>query len=147
MKNRPLSIVILSIAHIIEPLFKLIYLKLFTGFSLYKIVINVLAIDDLKAIFETTAREWSVDFFSYGVIEDAKAYKAMQKAGIDPALIHAYEETSLLLTENNDRFVSQSDVAQWDAAIGKYEKKTGTKATHRRLSEDDVERILSQISP
>jgi hypothetical protein len=31
--------------------------------------------------------------------------------------------------------------------MGQYEKKTGSKATHRRLTEDDVERILAQVSP
>jgi TRAP-type mannitol/chloroaromatic compound transport system substrate-binding protein len=39
--------------------------------------------DDLKAILETAVREFSIDFFSYGLIEDAKAYQVMKDAGIE----------------------------------------------------------------
>lgn len=73
--------------------------------------------------------------------------QAMKKAGIDAALMHAYEETNLLLSEKNERLVSEADVAEWEEAIDEHEKKTGTKATQRRLTEDDMERILAQISP
>jgi hypothetical protein len=73
--------------------------------------------------------------------------QAMKKAGIEEALIHAYEETNLLLNEKNERFVSEADVALWERAIDEHEKKTGTKATQRRLTEHDMDRILSEISP
>jgi hypothetical protein len=68
--------------------------------------------------------------------------EAMKKTGIDPALIHAYEKTSLLLNEQNERLVSESDVAEWEAAIDEYESKTGNKATHRRLTDGDFQGIL-----
>ena len=68
--------------------------------------------------------------------------EAMKKTGIDPALIYAYEKTSLLLNEQNERFVPESDVAEWEAAIDEYESKTGNKATHRRLTDDDFQGIL-----
>ena len=73
--------------------------------------------------------------------------EAMKRAGVEDALIHACEETNLLLSEKNERLVSESDVAEWERAIDEHEKKTSTKAAHRRLTEDDMERILSQISP
>ena len=73
--------------------------------------------------------------------------EAMKKAGIEEALIHAYEETNLLLGEKNERLVSEADVLEWERAIDEHETKTGTKASHRRLTEDDMDRILSQSSP
>lgn len=38
---------------------------------------------DLQAILESAVREWSNDFFSFGLIEDAKSYQAMKDAGIE----------------------------------------------------------------
>ncbi len=70
------------------------------------------------------------------------AVEAMKKCGIDPALIYAYEKTSLLLNEKNERLMPESDVAEWEAAIDEYEGKTGNKATHRRLTDDDFQGIL-----
>ncbi len=68
--------------------------------------------------------------------------EAMKKAGIDPALIYAYEQTSLMLNERNERLVPESDVAEWEAAIDEYEGKTAKKATQRRITDDDFQRIL-----
>lgn len=39
--------------------------------------------DDLKNILECAVREFSTDFFSYGLLEDAKAYQVMKDAGVE----------------------------------------------------------------
>jgi TRAP-type mannitol/chloroaromatic compound transport system substrate-binding protein len=38
---------------------------------------------DLKIILESAVRDFSTDFFSFGLIEDAKAYQEMKAAGIE----------------------------------------------------------------
>ena len=69
--------------------------------------------------------------------------EAMKKAQIDPALIYAYEETNgLMLNNHNEHLVPDVDIALWDAAIDKYERQTGTKASHRRLDDNDCEAML-----
>jgi hypothetical protein len=35
------------------------------------------------------------------------------------------------------------DVAEWDAAIDAYDSETGTKATRRRLTDDDLVAVLA----
>ena len=57
-------------------------------------------------------------------------------------MIYAYEKTSLLVNEQNERLVPESDVAEWEAAIDEFESKTGNKATHRRLTDSDFQGIL-----
>jgi hypothetical protein len=52
--------------------------------------------------------------------------QAMKEAGIDPALIYAYEQTGRLVTEDNRRLLSEADLAEWDAPIEEYEPR------HRR---------------
>ena len=69
--------------------------------------------------------------------------QAMKKAGIDPALIYAYEQTGLMLNTRNEHLVPDPDVAEWDAALDEYERQAGTEASHRRLNEDDVLAILA----
>ena len=47
----------------------------------------------------------------------------MKAAGIDPAIIHAFEKTDgLLVTEENKHLISDKDLAAWDAAIREYEE-------------------------
>ena len=53
--------------------------------------------------------------------------EAMKKAGIDPAFIYAYEKTGLLVTEENQHLISESDLDEWQAAIEEYETKHGKK--------------------
>jgi hypothetical protein len=55
--------------------------------------------------------------------------QAMKQAGIDPALIYAYEKTGRLITEDNQHLLSDADLAEWNAAIEEYEMK------HRRRQE------------
>jgi hypothetical protein len=71
------------------------------------------------------------------------AVEAMKKAGVEPALIYAYEKTGLMVNAMNEGLMSDSDVAKWEVAIDEYERRTGTKASHRRLSQDDVLAILA----
>ena len=48
--------------------------------------------------------------------------QAMKKAGIDPALIYAFEKTNgLLVTEENKHLISDRDLASWQAAIDEYD--------------------------
>jgi hypothetical protein len=79
---------------------------------------------------------------SFEVVEHLTV-QAMKKAGIEPALIYAFEKTGFMLNAQNEQVVPDADVAEWDAAIDGYERSTGTKATRRRLSEDDVLAILA----
>ena len=69
--------------------------------------------------------------------------EAMKKAGVEPALIHAYEKTDgLLLGAKNENKVPGADVDAWEAAIDDYERTTGKKASRRRLSDEDFEAIM-----
>ena len=47
----------------------------------------------------------------------------MKKAGIDPAIIYAYEKTGRLVTEQNQKLLSDADLDEWNAAIEEYEAK------------------------
>lgn len=51
--------------------------------------------------------------------------QAMKKAGIDPAKIHAFEKTGLIVTEDNQHLLSDADLAEWEAAIQEYRAKHG----------------------
>ncbi len=51
------------------------------------------------------------------MVEDLKA------AGMDPAFIYAFEKTGFLVTQQNQHFISDEDLAEWDAAIEEYERK------------------------
>lgn len=52
MKKRPLLFIILGILHLLEPLIKILYLKIITGFPFAKVMNNVLAIDGFRNLFE-----------------------------------------------------------------------------------------------
>jgi len=41
----------------------------------------------------------------------------MARAGIDPAIVHAWLRTGLLVSEENRRLLSEEDLAEWQAAI------------------------------
>ena len=49
----------------------------------------------------------------------------MKKAGIDPAIIHAYERTGRLVTEDNQDLISDEDSAEWHEAIKQYRQMRG----------------------
>jgi integron integrase len=46
--------------------------------------------------------------------------QAMQRAGLDPALIHAFEQTGLLVTEDNQHLIAEQDLQAWQAAVAEY---------------------------
>jgi len=52
-----------------------------------------------------------------------RTVEAMKAAGLDPAIIYAYEKTGRLVTEDNQQLLSDADLAEWDAAIEEYEAK------------------------
>ena len=61
--------------------------------------------------------------------------QAMQRAGVEPALIYAYEQTrGLMLNAHNIQKVPDKDIAEGEAAIDEYERKTGNKASRRLLT-------------
>ena len=71
-------------------------------------------------------------FFDMPPVEqiEFQTVQAMKKAGIDPAIIHAYEKTGgLLVTEQNQHLIPDKDLAAWQAAIEEY------RAKHRRPRE------------
>jgi hypothetical protein len=47
--------------------------------------------------------------------------EAMKQAGLDSAVIYAFEKTGLLVTEANEHLISDVDRAEWEAAIREYE--------------------------
>jgi len=66
-------------------------------------------------------------FFDMPPVEHAEHFvvEAMKKAGLDPAVIHAFEKTGLLVTEANEHLISDVDRAEWDAAVLEYRAKHG----------------------
>jgi hypothetical protein len=55
---------------------------------------------------------------------EAMMVEDMKAAGLDPAYIYAFEQTGLLVTEQNQHLIPENDLAQWDAAIEEYERKS-----------------------
>jgi hypothetical protein len=51
--------------------------------------------------------------------------QAMKKAGLDPALIYAFEKTGRIVTEDNQHLLSDADLTEWQAAIQEYRAKHG----------------------
>ena len=45
---------------------------------------------------------------------------AMRAAGIQPALIYAYEETGLIVTQENRRLIPEADLREFDAKVREY---------------------------
>jgi hypothetical protein len=62
-------------------------------------------------------------FFDMPPFEHAEHFmvEAMKQAGLDPAIIYAFEKTGLLVTEANEHLISNVDRAEWEAAIREYE--------------------------
>ena len=62
-------------------------------------------------------------FFDALPVEHVEHYlvEAMKKAGLDPAIIYAFEKTGLLVTEENQHLLPDNDLAEWEAAIEEYE--------------------------
>ncbi len=52
-----------------------------------------------------------------------RTVEAMKRAGLDPAFIHAYEKTGLIVSEENQHLLSDRDLAEWEAAVEEYRAK------------------------
>src|SRR5689334_16923152 len=53
----------------------------------------------------------------------ASVVKEMRAAGVDPALIYAYERTGLLVTPEKRKLMSAADLDEWEDAIAEYREK------------------------
>jgi hypothetical protein len=51
--------------------------------------------------------------------------EAMLRAGLDPALIHAFEKTGLLVSEDNRHLIPERNLQEWDAAVADYQRRHG----------------------
>jgi hypothetical protein len=49
--------------------------------------------------------------------------QAMRQAGLDPALIHAFEQTGLLVSEDNRHLIPDNDLQAWDDAVADYRRR------------------------
>jgi hypothetical protein len=49
-----------------------------------------------------------------------KIVEAMKRAGLDPALIYAFEQTGLLVTADNQHLIPEHDLRAWQAAVARY---------------------------
>lgn len=47
---------------------------------------------------------------------------AMERAGTDKALIHAFKKTGRLVTEENSKHLTQAEIDEWNAAIEEGER-------------------------
>ena len=56
----------------------------------------------------------------------------LKQVGINPAVIYAFEQTGLLVTEENQNRIPEKDLAEWYAAIDEYEAR----------NDDDDESLL-----
>ena len=46
--------------------------------------------------------------------------ETMKKVGIRPELVYAYEKTGRIVTEENQRFLTDAELAEWQAALEEY---------------------------
>jgi hypothetical protein len=62
-------------------------------------------------------------FFDMPPLEhiEHEAVEAMKRAGLNPAFIYAYEQTGLIVTEENQKMLSDLELDEWQAAIEEYE--------------------------
>ena len=74
-------------------------------------------------------------FFDMPPLEHVEHFmvEGMKQAGLDPAIIYAFEKTGLLVTEANEHLISDKDRAEWEAAVLEY------RAKHGDESEEDEE--------
>jgi hypothetical protein len=47
--------------------------------------------------------------------------QAMKRAGLDPALIYAFEQTGLLVTQENQHLIPEADLQAWHAAVAEHQ--------------------------
>ena len=61
-------------------------------------------------------------FFDMPPLEHAEHFmvEAMKQAGLDPAIVYAFEKTGLLVTEANEHLISDKDRAEWETAVKEF---------------------------
>jgi hypothetical protein len=64
-----------------------------------------------------------------------KMLQAMRETGLDPAYIHAFERTDMLLTTENAQQFTPRDRAAWEATVEEYRRRRQT----REEASDDTE--------
>ncbi len=76
-------------------------------------------------------------FFDMPPLEHAEHFmvEGMKQAGIDPAIIYAFEKTGLLVTEMNEHLISDKDRAEWEAAVLEYRAKHGDESAEDEENE------------
>ena len=64
-------------------------------------------------------------FFDMPPLEHAEHFmvQAIKEAGLRPAFVYAFEQTGLIVTEENQNLLSENDLAEWEAAIQEYESR------------------------
>jgi hypothetical protein len=60
--------------------------------------------------------------------------EALKRARVDPAFIYAFEETGLLVSEDNQHLIPEDDLRTWQAAVARYRARQSSSAPppHRR---------------
>jgi hypothetical protein len=58
-------------------------------------------------------------------VVDARLLAALQQAGADPAVVHAFRETGVLVEDANEHRVSEPDLAAWRAALDGHRRRAG----------------------
>jgi hypothetical protein len=53
---------------------------------------------------------------------NAKILKAMKLAGIPARLIHAYKRTGRIVSEDNKKYLTPEELAEWAGALAEYDK-------------------------
>lgn len=63
---------------------------------------------------------------------------AMQASGIDPAIIYAFTETGLLVSEENQHLLTDQQLDQWEDAIDRYRDSHPARDEHRDVYQQDT---------
>lgn len=58
-------------------------------------------------------------------VVDQWLLEALQKAGVDRALIHAYQKTGRLVTVDNKRFLTKRELKEWTDAVLEWRRRHG----------------------
>jgi hypothetical protein len=86
--------------------------------------------EQMQKFIEKHGREPKPDerlFFDMPPLEHVEHFmvEGMKQAGVDPALIYAFEKTGLLVTEVNEHLISEMERKKWDTAVLEYRAKHG----------------------
>jgi len=65
---------------------------------------------------------------------ETRTIRAMEMAGVDPAVIYAFEETGFLVGDDSESKLTPAKIAAWEAAISEFERLSGHQAAHRRIN-------------